>query len=426
MEYPNYWNIAIERFRKGTVTFPSYEKQPYTYENPSPKPLKWKENFPNGYREDDVMATFTHQDNIKGTCVLCGEPSGNLYVLDFDNEGKDYKEWLSGVFLIIMYNHVLMSEFKKIQHDKTPSGGYHLYFRLSHTLKESPLKGSHLNIELLTGTATTSPTPGYKLQEGGNLLDIPLIPDELFNIMIEKAQEINTKANTSETAQESPLSISPKVKQPIETPPVDYKEPVSNEDKLWQKPKQRVNPNTDLEENTIQNCEKYVDKITLKGSSTGTSDTVIYIMTVCKWGFRLELESSVRIVHRYLQKKGVKYNGNLSNDYKKAQCPDDKSPGYLLPKEPHYLPKPKKQRRAKKMTAKEIICKILHEAENHELPVGWYEDPKEGTLMCRFLSIREMSETAIRKAIRDLIRERKIERIQNPCNGYKTACRLIA
>ena len=102
-------------------------------------------------------------------CVVCGEASGNLEAIDFDNHGELFVKWADAL---------PQGLFDRLVIERTPSGGFHAAYRC-----ETPVCG---NVKLATGMRdgkrTTlietrgegglvlcAPSPGYVLKQGDYL-----------------------------------------------------------------------------------------------------------------------------------------------------------------------------------------------------------------------------------------------------------------
>ena len=99
-------------------------------------------------------------------CIVCGEVSGNLEVIDFDNHGELFPKWKEAIPGDLLAKLVI---------EQTPSGGYHVAYRCKEpisgnmklaqgerdgkmvTLAETRAKG---------GLVLCSPTEGYELRQG--------------------------------------------------------------------------------------------------------------------------------------------------------------------------------------------------------------------------------------------------------------------
>jgi hypothetical protein len=59
-------------------------------------------------------------NGVDAICVICGESSGNLEVIDFDDRGSCFAEWVERIDSDL---------FDLLVVEKSPSGGYHVFYR---------------------------------------------------------------------------------------------------------------------------------------------------------------------------------------------------------------------------------------------------------------------------------------------------------
>ena len=75
----------------------------------------WQERLPT---EFEVEAWFANKHDA--VCIVCGEVSGNLEVIDFDNHGELFPKWKKSIPGDLLAKLVI---------EQTPSGGYHAAYR---------------------------------------------------------------------------------------------------------------------------------------------------------------------------------------------------------------------------------------------------------------------------------------------------------
>lgn len=150
-------------------------------------------------------------ENAYGIGICCGEVSGRLEVIDFDNHFGDAKQVIS---------EFMTDEVKEIYNrytlpvESTMSGGYHLLYRCSvisgnQKLASRPKlneQGKWIADVLIEtrgegGYIVSAPTPGYKILKG-SFMQIPEITPEERNIILEKCKSFNTWNNSTPTIQE--------------------------------------------------------------------------------------------------------------------------------------------------------------------------------------------------------------------------------
>ena len=113
--------------------------------------------------------------------VVCGKVSNNLECLDFDDGGSEFENWKEQISPYL---------FKRLVIERTPSGGYHCWYRLGDRIVESSKKiakneSGKATIETRGegALALCFPSPGYECIQGG-WLDLPyLTADEHSEIM---------------------------------------------------------------------------------------------------------------------------------------------------------------------------------------------------------------------------------------------------
>ena len=107
-------NIEIARnyLQAGLAVLPADKVRKY------PVLSGWKRYQEELPTESEVHAWFSNHHNA--LCIVCGKVSGNLEIIDFDNQGELFPAWLEKI----------PSDLKaKLVIEKTPSGGYHVAYR---------------------------------------------------------------------------------------------------------------------------------------------------------------------------------------------------------------------------------------------------------------------------------------------------------
>lgn len=128
--------------------------------------------------------------------IACGEGSGNLEVLDFD-EKHDPTRTITNRWLKLLPFSPRQSGLPII---KTMSGGYHVYYRLENTpegnQKLARNKDGDAVIETRGqgGYVIAPPHPGYKVLHN-DLNNIPVISAEMRELMIQAAVSLNEMPN---------------------------------------------------------------------------------------------------------------------------------------------------------------------------------------------------------------------------------------
>ncbi len=126
-------------------------------------------------------------------CVVCGAPSGNLTILDFDCSGYLYDYWRKKVFDNGGYD--LLS---RLVIERSPSGGYHVAFRLDGDAVAGNQKIAYCKqfgaIAIETrgqgGICLIAPSPGYKTIQN-DFTKVPVLLLKDYNLLLQCAQELD-------------------------------------------------------------------------------------------------------------------------------------------------------------------------------------------------------------------------------------------
>ncbi len=142
-------------------------------------------------------------------CVVCGEASGNLEAIDFDNHGELFVKWADAL---------PQGLFDRLVIERTPSGGFHAAYRC-----ETSVCG---NVKLATGMRdgkrTTlietrgegglilcAPSPGYVLKQG-DYLHLPVLAEAEREMLLNAAWALDETAeeeqHTAPRAEHAPVS----------------------------------------------------------------------------------------------------------------------------------------------------------------------------------------------------------------------------
>lgn len=179
----NYTETIIEYKKAGLCCLPTKaDKSP-----DSSKP--WKDGF-------DV----SEFEGSHGVGIICGDKSGGLECLDFDNHQADAYNNLTA-FIESKEVNELYTKYK-FPIERSMSGGYHLMFRCSHNDGNRKLASRMFNgkpdcfIETRGegGYFVSSPTPGYTVLRN-DILNIPTIS------LLERATLIDTACSFNEYVQ---------------------------------------------------------------------------------------------------------------------------------------------------------------------------------------------------------------------------------
>lgn len=81
---------------------------------------KWKEYQIHLPTTTEVESWFAGRHDA--ICIVCGKVSGNLEVIDFDNHGELFPKWKESIPADLL---------EKLVVEQTPSGGFHVVYRLA-------------------------------------------------------------------------------------------------------------------------------------------------------------------------------------------------------------------------------------------------------------------------------------------------------
>lgn len=173
----------------------------------------WKQYQQRLPTEQQVRSWFSNTDAV---CVIAGSVSGNLEMIDFDNEGELFDAWLQ------LVESEAPAIAARIAIETSQSGGRHVIYRSStnipgnqklaqrviETSSAEPIEIAgkryvprrqngrfEIQITLIEtrgqgGIFLCDPTPGYQLQQG-SLIDLPTFSDGERAILIEAAKALN-------------------------------------------------------------------------------------------------------------------------------------------------------------------------------------------------------------------------------------------
>ena len=153
----------------------------------------WAARLPSEY---EVKAWFgNHPD---GVCIVSGVVSGSLECMDFDNHGELFDKWK---------NRVDSALFSRLVVERTPSGGYHVIYRVTRVVAgNTKLARGERAAKLATlietrgegGIFLCAPTPGYSVVQG-EFAHVPTLSADEHAQLLAAARELNE-------AQEAPKS----------------------------------------------------------------------------------------------------------------------------------------------------------------------------------------------------------------------------
>jgi hypothetical protein len=149
-----------------------------------------------------------------GIGIICGQPSGGLECIDFDNHFGDAKQVVSD-FLQIEEVKVIYDKYK-LPIQSTTSGGFHLFYKCSivggnqklacRPKYDSNTKKSKKDVLIETrgegGYFCADPTPGYKVVRNDILKVKNITPDER-EILLSACMSFNTFAEVKQREEEN-------------------------------------------------------------------------------------------------------------------------------------------------------------------------------------------------------------------------------
>jgi hypothetical protein len=192
-----------------------------------------EEKFPVGTWSEfqDRLITPTEFKNrvnggAHGLCIICGKGSGNLTVVDIDHKYDLSGKLVNEYFQLIYDNDPDL--FESLYIVKTPSHGYHLYFRCEQNiecqklanrystedeLKVKPKEKTKVLVETKGhgGQVLCPPSPGYTIFQDR---PVPTIPIDRVKLILDLARSFNEVYEVKKAAQkqfngDSPWLISP-------------------------------------------------------------------------------------------------------------------------------------------------------------------------------------------------------------------------
>ena len=153
--------------------------------------IAWKQYQKRLPTASEIDAWFSNGHG--GLCVLTGEVSGNLEMIDFDFGGEAFESWCE------LVQKVDATLFDRLVIEQSPSGGWHAVYRceskICGNLKLAQRKDGEKAVTLIEtrgegGLFLCAPTPGYELVQG-EFTNLPVITEEEREILLGCAWELN-------------------------------------------------------------------------------------------------------------------------------------------------------------------------------------------------------------------------------------------
>ena len=163
-------DAAIQYIGWGLCALPAVkaEKRPVcrwkAYQHRLPTELEWTQ--------------WRHADAV---CIVCGNVSGNLLMIDFDQQGKALSDF---------DDKIPRELFDRLVIEKSQSGGFHIIVRSEASVAKNTILAKDSNGKVLIetrgegGLFLCAPTPGYELAQG-DFNSIPVLtPDEIETLLV--------------------------------------------------------------------------------------------------------------------------------------------------------------------------------------------------------------------------------------------------
>ena len=150
---------------------------------------KYQKNLPT---EAEVRAWFANTHDA--LCLIAGEVSGNLELLDFDRGGEMFGPWVEKV------ESALPGLMDRLVIEVSQSGGRHVVYRceseIARNMKLAQRKGEDGEIVALIetrgegGLFLCAPSEGYELKQG-DLLNLPVLTEDERKTLLQIGWELN-------------------------------------------------------------------------------------------------------------------------------------------------------------------------------------------------------------------------------------------
>jgi len=149
---------------------------------------RWKQYQTRKPTEAKLSAWFAKEPDA--VCILCGQASQHLEILDFDAGGELFSAW---------WDHIPAELRKRLVIQSTQSGGRHAIYRsespVSGNLKLAQRRDGQKTITLIEtrgegGLFLCAPTAGYEVTQG-NLCDPPVLTEAERDALLQAAWELN-------------------------------------------------------------------------------------------------------------------------------------------------------------------------------------------------------------------------------------------
>lgn len=131
-------------------------------------------------------SVFNDDVNFDALCVVCGKTSGGLEIIDFDQKGVAFNDFINDTRVILEGRNVVV--------ESTQSGGRHIAYRCDNCGRNLKLAANQTGVLIETrgegGICLISPSDGYNVLTG-DWRDVPTIADVERDALHEKAREFD-------------------------------------------------------------------------------------------------------------------------------------------------------------------------------------------------------------------------------------------
>lgn len=147
---------------------------------------------------EEIERWFSPRDSPTRVCLVCGEVSGNLEVLDFDCRGAAFEPWRE------LVERSQPGLFERLVIESSPSGGLHVVYRCGSPVdgnaklaqRRDPGSGSVQTLIETRGEGglfLCAPSPGYVLVQG-SLENLPTLTADERDTLLTSARCLNEVA----------------------------------------------------------------------------------------------------------------------------------------------------------------------------------------------------------------------------------------
>lgn len=179
------YEAAVTYHAAGLCVLPADKKLKY------PSVRRWKPYQSCLPSEDEIQAWFGHDP--EALCIVAGEVSGNLEMIDFDLKGEAFGPWCE------LVRKTDTSLLENLVIEQSPSGGWHVVYRceirVCGNMKLAQRSNGDGIVTLIEtrgegGLFLCSPTAGYELRQG-EFTNLPVLTEAQRDILLEASWSLN-------------------------------------------------------------------------------------------------------------------------------------------------------------------------------------------------------------------------------------------